>query len=285
MNEVLSVPQSLALGVIQGLTEFIPVSSTAHLLIAPHLFDLPEPTHPHAFDTIIQAGTLLPVLLYFRRDWLRMLRALGRVVGRRRATRDPDERLALFLLFGTLPALVVGLLVERWIEGLADLNHHPLGMLVIGVALLGFGLVMLWVDRRARRTRVAEHMVAADAWFIGFGQALAVIPGVSRSGATITAGLMTGLTREDAARFSFLLYAPVMAAASGWKLLKLLRAPEALPTAEWIGMAVATVAAAIVGYACIAFLLRYLRHRSLDLFVFWRALVGALLIGMFFAQR
>jgi len=275
------------LGALQGLTEFLPVSSTAHLLLAPELLGIPLPADPaqrHAFVTIIQVGTLLPALLYFWRDWWAMLRAALRLAIHRQV-KEPADRLVLHLIYATIPAVVAGVLVEKFVEGLADVEHRPTGKLVVGLALVGFGLVMWWVDRRASRHRTTDHMVAADAWFVGCAQALALIPGVSRSGATITAGLVAGFTREDAARFSFLLYAPVMAGATGWKLLKLARDPAALPAAEWMRMGIATLAAAVVGYLCIAFLLRWLRTRSLDLFVFWRALVGVLLLGMYFLQH
>lgn len=281
----MNVPQSLVLGVIQGLTEFIPVSSTAHLILAPELFPIsrPRPEIEHTYDTIIQLGTVLPVLLYFWRDWLNVLRAMGRIVRTGRIN-DPEERLVKYLVLGSLPAGIAGLLLEKKIEKFSNPQQFPPAFLLIGVALIVVGLVMWWAESSSRKSRTIEHVRMPDAWLIGVAQALALFPGVSRSGSTITAGLFAGLTREAAARFSFLLMTPIMLAATGYKALKLLKGTETVTAGEWQSILLATVVAAITGYFAIAFLLNWLRSRSLAFFSMWRIAAGVFAIGLFFMQ-
>jgi undecaprenyl-diphosphatase len=282
----LNLWSAIVLGIIQGLTEFIPVSSTAHLIIAPELLpNIATPTDPHAFDTIIQAGTLIPALLYFRKDWLELLAGAWRIIVNRRIGRDPHERLALLVLIGTIPACVLGLLVNKRVEKIADVHANPVGYLVIGMSLVVVGVLMWWIDAVSRKKRTIEQLTEVDAVAIGLGQAVALIPGVSRSGATITTGLMTGLTREAAARFSFILYAPVMLAATGFKALQVLHSHAAMPKSEWFDLFVGMIAAAIIGYLCIAFLLNYLRRHSLGVFAAYRVFVGLFLIGLWWYQH
>jgi undecaprenyl-diphosphatase len=282
----LNVQQSLVLGIIQGLTEYIPVSSTAHLILAQIFFSTGlTPAHPHTFDTVIQFGTVVPVLIYFRRDWLRMLRAAMTILANRRVGQDdPYERLVPYVLLGSIPAGILGLVLEKHIEKLAD-PSNDVAKLYIGGALVVVGILMYWVDKTGVKSRGIESLALPDALFIGFAQAAALFPGVSRSGATITAGLFTGLSREAAARFSFLLMTPIMLAATGYKLVKMLRGSETMAPGELEGMLLATVVAAISGYAAIAFLLGWLRTRSMGTFAFYRILLGALTIGMYFLQR
>jgi undecaprenyl-diphosphatase len=275
------------LGLVQGLTEFIPVSSTAHLILAPDILGIARPRAEiaHTYDTFIQIGTVIPVLIYFWRDWLNLLRAALRILQQRRIGDDLNERLVKYLLLGSIPAGVAGLLLEKHIERLAEPATFPPAYLIIGIGLIGMALVMWWVERISRKVRTLENLQMPDAWVVGFAQALALFPGVSRSGSTITAGLLTGLTREAAARFSFLLMTPVMLAATGYKALKLLRGSEQLTSGEWSGMLLATVVAGITGYVAIAFLLRFLRTRSLGWFAGYRIAVGAFCIGLFFMQQ
>jgi undecaprenyl-diphosphatase len=283
----LNVQQSLVLGVIQGLTEFIPVSSTAHLILAPEVFPIPQPRAEvrHTFDTFIQIGTVVPVLIYFWREWLALLRAGFRIVAMRRVEDNQDERMVKYLILGSIPAGVAGLLFEEKIELLAQPEQFREAYLCIGLALILVGILMWWAERVGRQTRTIEHVRMPDAWLVGFAQALALFPGVSRSGSTITAGLLGGLTREAAARFSFLLMTPIMLAATAYKTLKILKGVEPLTGGEWGSMLLAAVVAAISGYAAIAFLLGYLRNRSLAVFAAYRVLVGAFAIGLYFAQR
>ena len=283
----MNVQQSLVLGVIQGLTEFIPVSSTAHLILAPQVLNVPAPRPEiaHTYDTFIQIGTVIPVLIYFWHEWLKLLKAGLQILKQRRISEDPEQRILKYLLVGSLPAGIVGLLLEKRIERFANPAEFPPAFLIIGCSLILVGVIMWWAELTGRKTRTIENVRTADAWVVGCAQALALIPGVSRSGATITAGLFSGLTREASARFSFLLMTPIMLAATGYKLLKLLKGGEVMTPDEWQGMLLATAVAAITGYAAIAFLLGWLRNRSLGIFAIYRILVGAFSIGLFFMQQ
>lgn len=274
----MTLPESFVLGVIQGLTEFLPVSSTAHLVLAPTLFGWADP--PHAFDVALHIGTLLAVLVYFRAEWARLARgAVGLLAARREE--DVDQRMALLVILGCIPAGIAGLLFQKKVETLAQPQEHPISYLVMAAMLIAFGLLMGWVDRHSRRKRSLQSFSPGEAVFVGAAQAIAVIPGVSRSGSTITAGLMMGLTREAAARFSFLLAAPVIFAAAAWDGLKLVR--HAVP-GEAIGAGaflVGIATSAVVGWFCIHFLLEFLRRRSLWIFVFYRVVLGIFLIALY----
>jgi undecaprenyl-diphosphatase len=278
----LNVQQSLVLGVIQGLTEFIPVSSTAHLILAQAFSTAYIPTHPHTYDTFIQLGTVLPVLVYFWRDWLNLIRAALRILKNRRISDDLDERMVKYLLLGSIPAGVAGLALEKHIEKFAEPATFPPAYLLIGGALIVVGVIMWWAEAVGKKTRDMEHLRMPDAWLVGIAQAMALFPGVSRSGATMTAGLFAGLTREAAARFSFLLMTPIMLAATAYKGIKVLKGVEPMSGDEWAGMLLAAAVAAVTGYAAIAFLLRYLRTRPLWVFSVYRIIVGVWAICMYF---
>jgi undecaprenyl-diphosphatase len=275
----------LYLGIIQGLTEFLPISSTAHLVLAPEfapkfLGFTAQP--PHAFDVSLHIGTLLAVALYFRADWARLLRASLALLRTRQLNDDPDRRMALLVVLGCVPAGLLGLLVERKVEALAQPQTNPISYLVMATGLIGVGLLMAWVDNRSRKTRSLKNISTGEAVFVGLAQAAALIPGVSRSGATITAGLTIGLTREAAARFSFLLSGPITAVAAAWGTLKLLHpagpGAETIPATSFI---MGIVASGVVGWACIHFLLEYLRKRSLWVFVFYRVALGVFLLVLY----
>jgi undecaprenyl-diphosphatase len=283
----LNVLQSLVLGLIQGLTEFIPVSSTAHLILAPQILNIPAPRPEiaHTYDTFIQLGTVIPVLIYFWQDWLRLLHAAGRIIANRKVSKDIDERMVKYLIMGSLPAGILGLLLEKRIEKLAEPDQFHGAYLIIGLSLIVVGLLMVWVDSTSRKTREIENLRAPDAWFVGIAQAMALIPGVSRSGSTMTAALFAGFTREAAARFSFMLMTPIMLAVTGYKAVKMLKGAEPVTGGEWGSMLLAAVVAGITGYFAIAFLLKWLRTRSLGFFAAWRILVGAFSIGLYFLQK
>jgi undecaprenyl-diphosphatase len=274
-------------GIIQGLTEFLPISSTAHLILAPELLNIPGPRAEiaHTYDTFIQIGTVIPVLIYFWLEWLRLLKAAGRILRRFSISNDPDERMVQYLFLGSIPAGLLGLALNKFVEKLADPGSFTPAYLIIGSGLIGVGLLMWWAEATSRKSRDMQHLRLPDAILMGCAQAAALWPGVSRSGATITGGLMAGLTREAAARFSFLLMVPIMLAASGYKLLKVLKGSEHLTSGEWSGMLLATVVAAITGFLAIAFLLRWLRTRSLGFFAVYRIALGAFVIGLYFMQR
>jgi undecaprenyl-diphosphatase len=274
----LNLQHSLLLGVIQGLTEFIPVSSTAHLILAPQFIPMEQPSH--TFDVALHFGTLIAVVAYFWSDWMKLFQNTGRILVERRIGAEPGRRLALFVVLACIPAVVAGLLFNKKIEQFADPDSHPVSFLVIGCSVLGVGLLMWWADAYSRKARSERHLAGFDAWFIGAAQALALIPGVSRSGATITAGLITGLTREAAARFSFLLSTPIIAGALVFKAKDLLE--TGLPGGDWTPYLVGSAASGIVGYLCIRFLLGYIRTRPLTIFVGYRVFLGIFLIGLYF---
>lgn len=251
------------LGLVQGLTEFLPVSSTAHLRIVPALIGLPDPGA--AYTAVIQLGTLLAVILYFRERILAMIKALLVERG------GPNARLALQIVLGTVPIGLVGILCKPYIVG-------PLRSLwVVAGAMIGVGLVMAVADRTGRQQRKVADLGFADALLIGLAQACAVIPGVSRSGATLSAALGLGMTREEAASFSFLLSIPAIAAAGLFEVKDAVGelGADALPA-----LAVGTVVAFVVGYASIAWLLRFLRTRSTLPFVIYRVALGLVLFGL-----
>lgn len=257
------------LGLLQAATEFLPVSSTAHLLVFGELLghDLADARF-RAFATIIQSGTTLAVIAYFRRDIARLTAAAIASIARRRPLETAESRLAWFIVLGTIPAALAGKLLEGQIEAL--------GNWVIAASLVLLGLVLLVAELWARHARRVEDVCARDALLIGFGQALALVPGSSRSGTTITTGMLLGFTREAAARFSFLLSIPIILAAGAYKLVKtvpVLRGEPGWATATVVG----TVVSAIAGYAVIHWLLGWLRTRTTFVFVAWRILAGVVI--------
>jgi undecaprenyl-diphosphatase len=254
------------LGILQAATEFLPVSSTAHLLVFGELLghDLGDPRF-RAFATIIQSGTTLAVLVYFRREIAALAYAGVRSVLRRRPLETPESRLAWYIVLGTIPAAVAGKLLEREIEAL--------GNWVIAASLVALGLVLLAAERLARHERKVEDVSAGDALLVGIGQALALVPGSSRSGTTITAGMLLGFTREAAARFSFLLSVPIILGAGGYKLWKTVPLLRGAP--DWaLATGVGTAVSAVAGYLVIEWLLGWLRTRTTYLFVAWRIAAG-----------
>lgn len=265
----MSLLAAVLLGIVQALTEFLPVSSTAHLLVfgellGQHLDD----QRFRAFVTIIQSGTTLAVLVYFRVELARLLAAGLGSLRRLRPLESHDSRLAWYIVLGTIPAAVVGKLLERRIEAL--------GNLVIAASLIVLGLVLLAAERMARHVRGVEDVTAGDAFLVGCAQALALVPGSSRSGCTITAGMLLGFKREAAARFSFLLSVPIILGAGAYKIYKdapLLRGQPGWTAATLLGTAVSAVA----GYLVIGWLLGWLRTRTTYLFVVWRILAGVVI--------
>jgi undecaprenyl-diphosphatase len=265
----MSLLAALFLGVVQAATEFLPVSSTAHLLVFGELLghDLADPRF-RAFATIIQTGTTLAVLVYFRAEIFSLVTAGLRSIARRRPLETAQSRLAWFIVLGTIPAAVLGKLFEERIEAL--------GNWVIAGSLVGLGLVLLAAERYARHVRTVEDVGAKDALLIGLGQAVALVPGSSRSGTTITTGMLLGFTREAAARFSFLLSVPIILGAGGyklWKTVPVLRGEPAWALATLVGTAVSAVA----GYLVIDWLLGWLRTRTTHVFVVWRIAAGVAL--------
>lgn len=257
---------ALVLGAVQAVTEFLPVSSTAHLLVLGELLgqSLADPRF-RAFATIIQTGTTLAVLVYFRNDLWRIGSAWLSGILARRPLGTADACLGWYIALGTVPAAVAGKLLERRIEAL--------GNMVIAFSLVAWGLVLLAAERFARHQRALNQVGPGDALAIGVGQAMALVPGTSRSGSTITVGMLLGFTREAAARFSFLLSVPIILGAGIYKLWKDL--PALRGEASW-GRAtvVATIVAAVLGYLVIGWLLHWMRTRSTHVFIAWRLALG-----------
>ena len=276
--------QAVILAIVQGLTEFLPVSSTAHLVLFPWLFGWPEGGLP--FDVALHVGTLAAVLLYFIRDWVELtLAGLGmHYPASASATQvQHNRRLFCYLVIGTIPAGIVGFLFEKKVD---ESLQSPLSVTVtvtIASALILVGLIMWVADRMANHTRELDQSNLGDAIVIGGAQALALIPGVSRSGITITAGLFRNMTREAAARFSFLLSTPVIAGAALTQVPKLLKAHHSggldMPMSTVL---ISILVSGIVGYAVIAFFLRYLQTHTLKVFVYYRVLFGMLILLLVF---
>jgi undecaprenyl-diphosphatase len=257
---------AILLGLVQAATEFLPVSSTAHLLVFGELLghSLDEP-HFRAFVAIIQSGTALAVVLYFRHDLWRILRGSLTALAKGTPLATPEARLGWLIALGTIPAAVLGKLLEHRIEAL--------GNWVIAASLIVLGLVLLLAERLALHLRPVESVGVRDAVLVGLAQALALIPGTSRSGSTLTMGMLLGFTREAAARFSFLLSVPIILAAGAyklWKELPMLRGDPAWQRAT----VVATVVSFAAGYLVIGWLLGWLRTRPTHLFVAWRIVAG-----------
>lgn len=278
---MIDVLQAILLGIVQGLTEFIPISSSAHLIIVPWLlrpltgvgdFGL-------SFDVALHLGTLLAVLGYFWQDWLRYLRAWCDSVRERQIGQSHDRLLAWLLILGSIPGVIAGALGNDLIEGLfhaANAPHRPAAMTLMAVLMILLALALWLAETLARHVRSMKDIGVRDALIIGCAQALALLPGVSRSGSTITAGLALGLTRETAARFSFLLGTPIIAGGGAKALLDIVRDGT---LASGAGIFVAGfLTAAIVGYFCIRYLLRFLQSHSTMPFVYYRIAMGLLLI-------
>lgn len=281
----MTVFQALILGIVQGLTEFIPISSTAHLVFAARAIGLYAGAEPNlkaeqttATIAVVQLGTLLAVLIYFSRDIIKITQAFVRdhlalLRGRQSGSVNKlsqDAWLGWLVIIGSIPVGIVGLVFKKQIEGTFTKNLWVIATMMIVVAVL-LGIAELV----GKRIRTMEELGVRDALAVGFAQVLALLPGSSRSGSTIMGGLFAGETRETAARFSFLLSIPAIAASG---LLELREAIEKLPVESYGSLVVATIVSGLVGYASIWFLLRFLRTHSTGIFIGYRMLVGGLII-------
>jgi undecaprenyl-diphosphatase len=266
-----SLLEAIVLGITQGLTEFLPISSTAHLRIVPAFAGWDDPGA--AFTAVTQLGTMAAVLLYFRADLSRITRAWWRSLREPAARRELDARLGWYILLGTIPIGIFGLAFKDEIEtGARDLY-------LIGAALIALGMLLLLAERMATHDRPLEQITTRDGVAIGLAQALALVPGVSRSGATLTAGLFMGLDRTSAARFSFLLSVPAVVLSGAVEFGSILSGEEG----EHVGLgalALATFLAFVAGYASIAFLLRFLSSHSTIVFVVYRVALGAIVLAL-----
>jgi undecaprenyl-diphosphatase len=263
-----SAVHAIVLGIVQGLTEFLPISSTAHLRIVPAFLGWPDPGA--AFTAVVQLGTMAAVLLYFRADLWRIARTWFVSLRRPELRAELDARMGWYIGLGTVPIAIFGFIFRDQIES------GGRNLYLIGTALIVFGLAMLVADRIAKRTRRLDEIQARDATLIGTAQALALVPGVSRSGSTISAGLLMGFDRESAARYSFLLSVPAVVLSGLFEARKI-----GNPGGAAVGATViATLLAFVVGYASIAWLLRYLVRHTLTAFVIYRVVLGALVLAL-----
>lgn len=257
--------QIVVLAVVQGLTEFLPISSSGHLVLVPYAFGWND--QGLAFDVAVHFGSLIAVLLFFRTDVAALLRGGVQVLGGRVET--IESRLALGIGLGTVPAAVAGLLAAGWIE--SNLRSPA----VIVVTLSGYAMLMLLADRYGKRTRDIADVRVKDALLIGLAQTLALIPGTSRSGVTITAAMALGLERQDAARFSFLLAVPVILLATGYEMLGMLLGDEPVP---WADFGIAAFIAGIVAYLSIDFFMRFVSRIGLLPFAIYRLLLAGIIL-------
>ena len=260
--------QAIVLGALQGITEFLPISSTAHLILAPWLLGWPD--QGLTFDVVLHAGTLMAILSFFWRDWLDMFTGLFGYKPTSRESFRANPWLLFLLICGTFPAGLVGYLAEHQVE---TTLRSPL---VLSFTLIGVALLLWLAERVSRREKELRGISLADALTIGTAQALALVRGTSRSGITITAGLFRGLTREAAARFSFLLSAPITAGAALKKLLELRH--MGVPQAERMPLILGLLASTVVGYLTIKYFLRFLQHNTLYLFIGYRVILGVMIL-------
>lgn len=275
--------QALVMGITQGLTEFLPVSSSGHLIVVPYLLGFHDPfIDSLAFTVMLHLGTLVALLVYFRDDWLRLIPA-GLAAIRDRSLRgdrsrvdDPERRLAWLLVVATIPAVIAGVLLNDFVES----NVRDPALVAV---MLAVGAAILWLaDRAGSHAKPIDAVTFPLAFAIGVAQAIALIPGISRSGISISAGLFAGLTREAAARFSFLMATPVIAGAGGWEALKLVRGQDSVSVS--VGpLVVGVVAALVAGLLAIEVTLRFLRSHPVTVFVGYRLVVAAIVLLAWFS--
>ena len=257
--------QIVILAIVQGLTEFLPISSSGHLVLAPYLFEWTD--QGLAFDVAVHFGSLAAVCIFFRRDILSLLGGGIQVLGGN--VKTPESRMALAIAMGTVPASIAGLMFASWIEG--NLRDPA----VIVYTLAGYGILMALADRFGRRERNMADVGYKDAIIIGCAQALALVPGTSRSGVTITAARILGFERQDAARFSFLLSAPVILLAAGYKFVELISSDA---TVAWGQLGLGALVACIVAYISIEFFMRVVTRIGLAPFAIYRLILAAIIL-------
>ncbi|MDQ5873925.1 MAG: undecaprenyl-diphosphatase UppP [Actinomycetota bacterium] len=273
----MGILQAIVLGLVQGATEFAPVSSSGHLILVPWIFGwmlIGDTDVKKSFDVALHMGTLLGALIYFRRDVARYAVAWFRSIAARRMS-TPDERIAWALVVGTIPGAIAGALFENVIQ-------ERLGApWLIAVMLVAFGLLLVFVDRRARSDRTFDSIGPKEGLLLGTAQALALQPGVSRSGVTMTAARAMGLDRESAARFSFLLSLPIIAGAGAYKAVDLAQTGLQGHAAEFVA---GIVASAISGFVVIWGLLRYLKRHDFTVFLWYRVAVATVVVVLILAN-
>jgi undecaprenyl-diphosphatase len=260
--------QIIALALLQGLTEFLPVSSSAHLILLPIITGWED--QGLAFDVAVHVGTLSAVVFYFRTTLRSMIRDWFQSVYQRKMV--GESKLAWAVLFGTIPVGIIGLIVNNGIE------EHLRSPIVIAITTIVFGVLLGWADWKSKQVRNEHQLTAVDVIFIGLAQAVALIPGTSRSGITMTAGLILGLTRDAAARFSFLLSIPVITLAGGLKTIELIQSEG---QTDWVALSSGVILSAISAYICIHVFLKLLDRIGMWPFVIYRLILGAVLFALF----
>ena len=274
--------KAVVLGIVQGVAELLPISSSAHLVLVPWFFGWPDPGL--TFDVALHIGTLAAVLIYFWGDLWGMLTAFLRGLARGRPLAEPRARLGLMVVAASIPGAIFGAALNDRIDSYFHAeNANRSAIAIIAVALIAMGLLLAVAERAARHVRALEQVTFRDALIVGVAQAFALIPGVSRSGSTITTGLFLGLRRETAARFSFLLSVPITAGAALKQIYDLVKHGN-FTTDERLPFAIGIITAGIVGYACIAWLLRYLQRATTVVFTVYRVLLGLIVLLFLFLR-
>ena len=272
----MNVLEAIILGIIQGLTEFLPISSTGHLTVAGKLMNLISVDHPEqwtAFIALIQLGTLLAVLVYFWKDLISIIKDFVHdnfIKPVKYSNQKINSKLGWLIIIGTIPVVIIGLAFKDAIEGALTKNLY-----VIAASLIVLALILALAEKIAKFKKDLENVTILDSIIIGFAQALSLIPGSSRSGTTITAGLFVGLKRESAARFSFLLSIPAVFASG---VLQLYEAINFVDQAMAVNIIVATIVSGISGYLAIDFLLKYLKRNSTFVFIYYRIALGIFIL-------
>jgi undecaprenyl-diphosphatase len=267
----MTILQAIIFGAVQGLTEFLPISSTAHLILLPWFMGWPDPGL--TFDVALHLGTLVALIVYFRTDWILLTKsAFGLIRGR---TQTTDARMAMFIVAATIPGAAAGALFEKKVD---DVLRAPQ---LIGVMLIAMAMVLVAAEIAGRRKKSLDEISWGDAIAVGVAQAFAIVPGVSRSGSTITAGLFLSMKRDAAARFSFYLSAPIIAGAVGKKTLDILQ--SGLGLEQLTPFIVGIISSGVIGYLAIAFLMRYLQTHNTFLFVLYRVALGIVVLLAFWS--
>ncbi|MBS1712911.1 MAG: undecaprenyl-diphosphate phosphatase [Armatimonadetes bacterium] len=266
--------QAVVYGLIQGLTEFLPISSSGHLYLVTEFLGWKDAGS--GFTAVIQLGTILAVLIYFRSDLGKALAGWAGSLSDPQRRGTPEAKTGWAIAAGTVPIVVLGLVLEKWID------REFRSAIVVGSALIVLALVLWWAEKAGKNARASDDVTVKDGIVIGLWQCLALIPGSSRSGCTITGGLFSGFDRSSAARFSFLLSVPAILLSGVYKLIK---ERHALLDQGAVPTIVATLVSFVVGYAAIAFLMRYLQTRSTGVFVVYRLLLGVIVLVLAFSGR
>jgi undecaprenyl-diphosphatase len=276
----LSTIQAIILGIIQGITEFLPISSTGHLTLAGKLMNVVDnPEHWTAFMAVIQLGTLTAVIVYFWKDLLLIAHDFFKenIYSRKKIREQSNNSMmGWFLVIATLPVAIIGLIFKHKIEGVFTKNLY-----VISISLIVLAIILAIAEKTGKFNREMKSLKWYDALIVGIAQCFALIPGSSRSGTTITGGLFLGFTRETAARFSFLMSIPAVAASG---LLEFYQSLKYINTHESLNMALGTLAAAIVGYLTIELLLRFLKKNTTFVFIFYRIIIGIIILALLYSR-